>query len=244
MQIAVLVETMRREGYEVLVSRPNVILREVEGRNCEPVEQLWVDVPEDCLGGVLEHLSRRKARITGLEHHRGSVTVEAEIPTRGLIGFETELLNLSSGHGVMSHLFLEYRPWCGEIVTRQSGTLVSTEQGTVMAFALDNLQDRGKLFVSPGEDVYAGQVVGENPRRHDLPVNPTKAKHLVNIRSSGDGKGIILTPPIRFNLERAIEYIEADEFVEVTPKHIRLRKRLLDANARRRMDRDRAAIGS
>ncbi len=239
MQIAILVETMRREGYEVLVSRPMVIRREVDGKPCEPFERLWVEVHEGEMGGVLESLSRRRAKITRMDHHPGGVTVEAEIPTRGLIGFETDLVNLTSGHGVMSHLFLEYRPWCGEIVTRQSGTLVSTDQGKVMAFALDALQERGALFVAPGEDAYMGQIVGENPRRHDLPVNPTKAKHLVNFRSSGDGKGIMLTPPVRFSLERAIEYIEADEYVEATPRFLRLRKRLLDPNARKRLDKDR-----
>ncbi|MCC5807743.1 MAG: translational GTPase TypA [Opitutales bacterium] len=237
MQIAILVEQMRREGYELLVSRPTVIFREIDGTRHEPFETLWVDVPEDQLGGVMENLARRRGQITNIEHHRGGVTVEAAIPTRGLIGFETDLLNMTSGHGVMSHLFDAYKPFAGEIVSRQAGTLVSMERGKVMAFALDALQDRGKLFVAPGDEVYGGQIVGENPRKHDMPVNPTKAKHLVNFRSSGDGKGITLAPPVRFSLERAIEYIEPDEYVEATPKELRLRKRILDANERRKHEK-------
>ncbi|MCH2608174.1 MAG: translational GTPase TypA, partial [Pedosphaera sp.] len=196
MQIAVLLETMRREGYEVLVSRPTVLFREIEGKRCEPYEQIWVEVPEDHLGTVMENLSKRLGKITNIEHHSAGVTVSAEIPTRGLIGFESDLVTLTSGNGVMSHLFLEYRPYSGELVTRQTGTLVSMENGTAMAYALDMLQARGSLFISPGDKVYAGQVVGENPRRDDLPVNPAKAKHLDNMRSSGSDKAILLTPPI------------------------------------------------
>ncbi len=237
MQIAVLVETMRREGYEVLVSRPTVIYKTIDGVRHEPFEQLWVEVPEEQLGSTMENLSKRKGQITNLVHHHGTVTVEAEIPTRGLIGFESDLVTLTSGHGVMSHLFIEYRPFSGDIVTRQSGTLVSMEQGKVMAYALDALQERGRLFVAPGDEVYGGQVVGENPRKHDMPVNPCKAKQLDNMRSSGEGKGIMLSPPVKFSLERAIEYIEPDEFVEATPNHLRIRKRILDANERRKAEK-------
>ena len=234
MQIAVLLETMRREGYEVLVSRPTVLFREIEGKRCEPYEQIWVEVPEDHLGTVMENLSKRLGKITNIEHHSAGVTVSAEIQTRGLIGFESDLVTLTSGNGVMSHLFLEYRPYSGELVTRQTGTLVSMENGTAMAYALDMLQARGSLFISPGDKVYAGQVVGENPRRDDLPVNPTKAKHLDNMRASGSDKAILLTPSINFSIERAIEYIANDELVEVTPNHLRFRKRILDANDRRK----------
>lgn len=234
MQIAVLLETMRREGYEVLVSRPTVLFREIEGKRCEPYEQIWVEVPEDHLGTVMENLSKRLGKITNIEHHSAGVTVSAEIPTRGLIGFESDLVTLTSGNGVMSHLFLEYRPYSGELVTRQTGTLVSMENGTAMAYALDMLQARGSLFISPGDEVYAGQVVGENPRRDDLPVNPTKAKHLDNMRASGSDKAILLTPPINISIERAIEYIANDELVEVTPNYLRFRKRILDANDRRK----------
>lgn len=238
MQISVLVETMRREGYEVLVSRPSVLYREIDGVRHEPFEQLWVEIPADALGGVMENLSRRKGQIVNIEHHaNGGVTVEAEIPTRGLLGFESDLVNMTSGHGVMSHLFVEYRPYCGTIVHRQTGTLVSTDQGPTMAYSLDTIQLRGKLFVGAGELVYSGQVVGENPRSEDLPVNPTKAKHLDNMRSGGDGKGIMLIPPIRFTLERALEYIADDELVEATPSSLRLRKRVLDPNERRRLEK-------
>ena len=234
MQIAVLLETMRREGYEVLVSRPTVLFRDIDGKRCEPLEQIWVEVPEEYLGTVMENLSKRLGKITNIEHHTSGVTVSAEIPTRGLIGFESDLVALTSGNGVMSHLFLKYSPYSGELVMRPTGTLVSMENGTSMAYALDMLQARGSLFVSPGDRVYAGQVVGENSRRDDLPVNPTKAKHLDNMRSSGADKAILLTPPINFSIERAIEYIDNDELVEVTPKHLRFRKRILDANDRRK----------
>jgi GTP-binding protein len=242
MQIAVLVETMRREGFEVLVSRPNVLYKEIDGQRCEPIEKVWVEVPSDLLGGVMESLSERKATITNLEHHHAGVTVEAEISTRGLIGFESELVNLTSGHGVMSHLFLEYRPYCGEITTRLSGTLVSMDQGKAATYSLEVLQTRGKLFIGPQDEVYAGQVVGENPRNQTLPVNPTKEKQLDNMRSSGNDKTIPLTPAIRFSLERAIEYIEPDELVEVTPHFLRLRKRTLDANQRRKEEKRRAGV--
>ena len=242
MQIAVLVETMRREGFEVLVSRPNVLYKEMDGERCEPIEKVWVEVPGDQLGGVMESLSNRKATITNLEHHHAGVTVEAVISTRGLIGFESELVNLTSGHGVMSHLFLEYRPFCGEITTRLSGTLVSMDQGKAATYSLEVLQTRGKLFIGPQDEVYAGQVVGENPRNQTLPVNPTKEKQLDNMRSSGNDKTIPLTPPIRFSLERAIEYIEPDELVEVTPNFLRLRKRILDANQRRKEEKRLAGL--
>ncbi|MCC5790277.1 MAG: translational GTPase TypA [Opitutales bacterium] len=237
MQIAVLVEMMRREGYEVLVSRPMVIYRTIDGQMCEPYERVFVEIEEEYMGAVMEQLAKRKAKITNMEHHKLGVTVEGEIPTRGLIGFESDLVTLTSGHGVMSHLFLEYRPYCGEILTRLSGTLVSMEKGKCMAYALDTLQQRGKLFVEPGEEVYMGMVVGENPRKHDLPVNPTKAKQLDNMRSQGDGKGIMLTPPVRFSLERALEYIDSDEYVEATPHFLRIRKRILDPHERKKAEK-------
>lgn len=234
MQISVLVEQMRREGFEVLVSRPSVITRTVDGVLQEPFESLWIEVPEECLGGVIKGMSERKGRIEAMNNHASGVTVEATIPTRGLIGFETDLVNLTSGRGVMSHLFREYAPYCGEIVTRLSGTLVSLESGETTAYSLDALESRGLLFVGPGEQVYPGMIIGENPRKEDLPVNPTKAKQLTNFRSQGDGKGIQLSPKVQFSLERAIEYIAADEFVEATPKTLRLRKRILDFNERKR----------
>ncbi len=237
MQIAVLVETMRREGFELLVSRPTVLYKEINGQRCEPFEQVWVEVPEEQLGGVMENLAKRKGKVTNMEHHNSGVTVEGEISTRGLIGFESDLVTMTSGHGVMSHSFLEYRPFCGEITTRQTGTLVSMEQGKAMPYALDMIQARGKLFVAPGDEVYGGMIVGENPRKEDMPVNPAKAKQLDNMRASGSDKGIQLAPPIEFSLERAIEYIAPDELVEATPNFLRMRKRVLDANERRKISK-------
>ncbi len=235
MQIAVLVETMRREGFEVLVSRPTVLYKDIDGKRYEPFEQIWVEISEESLGGVIENLSKRKAKITNLDHHNAGVTVEAVTPTRGIIGFESDLTTMTSGHGVMSHSYLEYRLFCGEISTRSTGTLVSMEQGKSMPYALDMIQNRGKLFIEPGEGVYEGQIIGENPRKEDLPVNPTKAKQLDNMRASGSDKGIQLAPPERFSLERSIEYIANDELVEATPNHLRLRKRILDFNIRRKL---------
>ncbi|MBL4576021.1 MAG: translational GTPase TypA [Opitutaceae bacterium] len=234
MQIAVLVEQMRREGFELLVSRPTVITRTVDGKTMEPLETLWIETPEECVGAIIQNLANRKGQMTNMETHNGTVTIEAEIPTRGLIGLEIDLVNATSGRGVMSHLFKEYTPWMGEIKTRQTGTLVSMERGTTRAYALAAIESRGKLFVGAGEEVYEGMIVGENPRTEDMPINPTKGKQLTNFRCQGEGKGIQLSPPIRLSLERAIEYIEPDEFVEATPKSLRLRKRILDSNARKR----------
>jgi GTP-binding protein len=235
MQIAVLVEQMRREGYEVMVSRPEVIFqRDENGALLEPIENLYVEVPNENLGDVLQSIAGRKGEIVGMDHHATRVSVEAIVPTRGLIGFETDLVNLTRGEGIMSHLFREYAPFKGEMEGRNRGVLVSMEPGISTAYALNNIQVRGKLFIGPQEEIYAGMIVGENARPDDLPVNPCKAKHLTNMRSQGDGKGIQLEAPLKMTLERAIEYISADEYVEVTPKSLRLRKRVLDANARKR----------
>ena len=235
MQIAILVEQMRREGYEVMVSRPEVIFQRAEdGSLLEPIENLYVEVPNENLGDVLQSIAARKGEVVGMDHHANRVSVEAIIPTRGLIGFESDLVNLTRGEGIMSHLFREYAPFKGEIEGRNRGVLVSMESGTSMAYALNNIQARGKLFVGPQEEIYAGMIVGENARPDDLPVNPCKAKHLTNMRSQGDGKGIQLEAPLKMSLERAIEYISADEYVEATPKSLRLRKRILDATARKR----------
>ena len=235
MQIAILVETMRREGYEVLVSRPTVLYSIIDEIRCEPFEKAWVEVPEEQLGSIIEKIAKRKGKVTHMEHHSAGVSIEAEIPTRGLIGFENELATVTSGHGVMSHSFLEYRKHCGEITTRLTGTLVSMESGKAMPYALDNIQTRGKLFIGPGEEVYSGMIIGENPRQEDMPVNPAKAKQLDNMRASGSDKGIQLAPPITFSLERAIEYIAPDELIEVTPNFLRMRKRELDHNVRRKL---------
>jgi GTP-binding protein len=235
MQIAILVEQMRREGYEVMVSRPEVIFqRDADGSLREPIENLYVELPNENLGDVLQSLADRKVEILSMDHHPERVSVEAIIPTRGLIGFETDLINLTRGEGLMSHLFREYAPFKGEIEGRNRGVMVSMEPGTSTAYALNNIQARGRLFVGPQEDIYAGMIVGENARPEDLPVNPCKAKHLTNMRSQGEGKGIQLEAPLRMSLERAIEYIGPDEFVEATPKSLRLRKRILNATARKR----------
>jgi GTP-binding protein len=235
MQIAVIVEQMRREGFEVCVSRPVAITkRDEDGTLLEPFETLWVESPEEYVGGIMKRLAARKGRIDDIKPHAHSTTITATIPTRGIIGFEFELMNLTSGHGIFSHLFQEYAPYCGAMSTRTTGTLVSTESGEATAYALDTIQVRGKLFIAPGDPVYDGMLVGENPRTDDLPVNPTRSKQLTNFRSAGGDKGIQLTPPIRFSLERAIEYIAPDELVETTPKSIRLRKRTLDHQQRMR----------
>jgi GTP-binding protein len=236
MQIAVLVEQMRREGFEVLVSRPVVIFRRDDaGKLLEPFETLYVEAPGDYTQGILKILMNRKGMMEHMDTEpSGRTFIQAVIPTRGLLGFETELVNLTSGHGIMSHLFKEYAPHAGEIQNRTTGTLVSMDSGTATPYSLQMLEERGILFVAPGDAVYGGMLVGENPRVGDLPVNPVKEKHLDNMRSAGKDKTSKLTPPIRFSLERAIEYIDIDELVEATPKNIRLRKRVLDANARKR----------
>jgi GTP-binding protein len=235
MQIAILVEQMRREGYELMVSRPEVIFGQSEnGTVLEPLENLYVDLPNENLGDILQSIANRQGEVVGMDHHAVRVSIEAIIPTRGLIGFETDLLNLTRGEGMMSHLFREYAPFKGEIGGRRRGVMVSMESGVSTAYALNNIQERGRLFIGPQEDVYEGMIVGENARPEDLPVNPCKEKHLTNMRSQGEGKGIQLEAPLRMTLERAIEYIDIDEYVEATPKSLRLRKRILDATARKR----------
>ncbi len=235
MQIAILVEQMRREGFEVLVSRPEVIFKKADdGTLLEPMETLYVDVPNENLGDILQSLAGRKAEIVNMDHQSHSVTVNAVVPTRGLIGFETDLVNATKGHGIMSHLFKEYAPHKGDIPTRNKGVLVSMEAGISTGYALEFIQERGRLFIGPQLDIYEGMIVGENARPDDMPVNPCKAKKLTNMRSQGDGKGIALAPPIIMSLERALEYIAPDEYVEVTPKNLRMRKKILDANARKR----------
>jgi GTP-binding protein len=242
MQIAILVEQMRREGHEVLVSRPEVIYKkDQDGNLLEPIEKLFLEIPKDAMGSVLENLSSRKADIKDMSHHGDEVTIEALIPMRGLIGFETDLVNATRGLGVMSHLFHEYGADRGEIQARKNGSLVSMEDGEAMAYALNMVQERGRLMVEPGDKIYKGMIVGENARENDIPVNPCKAKRLTNMRSQGDGKGIQLDPPLKMSLERALEYIGSDEYVEATPKSLRLRKKILDENQRKRATQSRAS---
>ena len=243
MQIAILVEQMRREGYEVLVSRPEVIYRkDAEGNLQEPIEKLFLEIPKEAMGDVMQNLANRKGEITAMNHHGNDVSIEALIPTRGLIGFETDLVNQTRGLGVMSHLFHEYGADRGEIIARKNGSLVSMESGEAMAYALNMIQERGRLMVEPGEAIYEGMIVGENARENDIPVNPCKAKKLTNMRSQGDGKGIQLNPPLKMSLERALEYIGSDEYVEATPKNLRLRKKILDENQRKRASQNRVRV--
>ncbi len=240
MQIAILVEQMRREGHEVLVSRPEVLYkRDANGNMLEPIEKLFLEIPQEFMGPIMENLSGRKAEIIHMNHHADQVTIEALIPMRGLIGFETDLVNQTRGLGVMSHLFHEYGADRGEIAARKNGSLVSMESGEAMAYALNMIQERGRLMVGPGEAIYAGMIVGENARENDIPVNPCKAKRLTNMRSQGDGKGIQLSPPFKLSLERALEYIGSDEYVEATPKNLRLRKKILDETRRKRAEKSR-----
>ena len=241
MQIAVLIEQMRREGYEVLVSRPEVLKHQDEnGKWLEPIEKVFLEVPKDAVGDVMEAIATRKGNVTDMAPAGDRMTLEAFVPTRGLIGFEVELLNFTRGEGIMSHLFHEYAPDTGEIPARRTGALVSMEDGTVTAYALDTLQGRGRMLVVPGDRVYKGMIIGENARDNDLPVNPIRPKHLNNFRSQGDGKGIILNAPMTLSLERALEYIAPDEYVEATPSTLRLRKKILNEHDRKRSEKQRS----
>src|SRR5882757_3699992 len=235
MQVAVLVETMRREGFELLVSRPTVIeKRSEEGKRLEPYETVWIEVPDECVGATMQNLANRKGLMTNMEKHPHSTMIEATITTRGLIGMEIDVVNATSGRGVLSHLFKEYGPYAGEVLTRITGTLIATEAGETTGYALVMGQERGKLFVNPGEQVYEGMIIGENPRNEDIAVNAVRAKQLTNFRSQGSGVATGLTPAQKLSLERAIEYIASDELVEVTPKSLRLRKRILGNAARQK----------
>ncbi|HYP15845.1 MAG TPA: translational GTPase TypA [Opitutus sp.] len=235
MQVAVLVETMRREGYELLVSRPTVIEKKgPNGERLEPYETVWIEVPDECVGSIMQNLANRKGQLTNMEKLPHSTMVEATITTRGLIGLEIDVINATSGRGVTSHLFKEYGPYAGEVLTRITGTLIATEPGETTTYALLMVQERGKLFVSPGEQVYEGMIVGENPRNEDIACNAVREKKLTNFRSQGEGVAAGLTPATKLSLERAIEYIAADELLEVTPKNLRLRKRILDNGARQK----------
>jgi GTP-binding protein len=243
MQIAVLVETMRREGFELLVSRPTVIEKTGEnGERLEPYETVWVEVPDECVGAIMQNLANRKGQLTNMEKLAHSTMIEASITTRGLIGMEIDVVNATSGRGVMSHLFKEYGPYAGEVLTRLTGTLIATEPGETTTYALVGVQERGKLFVGPGELVYEGMIVGENPRNEDIVVNAVREKKLTNFRSQGEGVATGLIPPVKLSLERAIEYVANDEFVEVTPQNIRLRKRILN-NGERQKQKKAAKLG-
>jgi GTP-binding protein len=239
LHLSILLENMRREGYELAVSRPEVIFREIDGRICEPYEQLTVDVEEGNQGAIMQALGERKGELRAmLPDGRGRVRLDYEIPSRGLIGFQTEFMTLTSGTGLKYHVFDHYGPANqGGIAPRRNGAMISNAQGKVLGYALFNLQERGRLLVTPGEEVYEGQVVGIHARDNDLTVNPLKAKQLTNIRAAGSDENILLTPPVRFSLEQALEFIEDDELVEITPKAIRIRKRFLKEHERKRAAR-------
>jgi GTP-binding protein len=239
LQIGILAENMRREGFEFLLARPEVVIREENGVKLEPFEHLVVDVPSDFQGVIIEKLGKRKADMTSLiPMPDGTVRLEFEIPARGLIGLRSEFLTDTKGEGVMNHSYLEYRPYSGTVESRTQGALVSMDNGEAVAFSIFNLQARGVLFIKPQDKVYSGMVIGESSRPGDLDVNPLKGKQLTNMRTSGADEAIKLVPPRKMSLEAAMEWIEDDELVEVTPLSIRIRKRSLDANVRRRMARD------
>ncbi|MCI6344153.1 MAG: translational GTPase TypA [Campylobacter sp.] len=236
LQITILAENMRREGFEFCLGRPEVIVREIDGVKCEPFEHLVIDTPDDCTGTVIEKLGKRKAEMKAMNPTGdGQTRIEFEIPARGLIGFRSQFLTDTKGEGVMNHSFLEFRPLSSGEIRRSNGALISMENGVALAYSLWNLQDRGVLFCSPQDKVYVGMIIGEHSRTNDLEVNPIKGKNLTNVRASGSDDAIKLVPPRKNTLERALEWIEEDELVEVTPINIRVRKRYLDPNVRKRM---------
>lgn len=238
LHLSVLIETMRREGFELLVSRPKVIYKEIDGVKCEPIERLVVNVPDDCIGNVIEKLGQRKAEMVNMEPAEdGHTKVEFKIPARGLIGYRTEFLTDTKGEGTMNHIFDSYEPYKGDVVARVRGTIVAFEAGKSVTYGLYNAQDKGELFIGPGVEVYEGMIVGLNSRGEDLAINVCKEKHLTNTRASGSDEALRLVPPLQMSLEKAIEFIQDDELVEVTPKSIRLRKKILDSKERERAAR-------
>ena len=234
LHLSVLIETMKREGYELQIGQPQVIIKEVDGVKCEPIEHLTIDLPEDVSGRAVEMVSIRKGEMTSMEAKGDRMLCEFLIPSRGIIGLRNQLLTATAGEAIMAHRFLEYQPMKGDIPQRQNGSLVSMERGKAIPYSIDKLQDRGKFFVDPGEDIYEGQVIGENSRGDDMTVNITKTKKMSNVRSSGADDKAKIVPAIKFSLEEALEYIQKDEYVEVTPKHLRLRKIYLTENERKR----------
>ncbi len=235
LHLSILIETMRREGYELQVGQPQVIFKEIDGKRCEPVEHLTINLPEDCSGRIIEMTAVRKGEMISMEMIGDRVQLEFMIPSRGIIGLRNNVLTASAGEAIMSHRFLEYQPYKGDIEKRNNGSIIAMETGTAYAYALDKLQDRGRFFIHPQTEIYAGQVVGENSKEGDMVVNVTKSKKLTNMRASGADDKAKLAPPIIFSLEEALEYIKEDEYVEITPQSIRLRKIYLDENERKRM---------
>lgn len=237
MHLSVLIETMRREGYELQVGQPQVIIKEIDGVKCEPVEELTIDLPDSHSGTAVEAVSKRKGEMKNMEPKGDRMIIQFEIPSRGIIGLRNYLLTATAGEAIMTHRFLEYQPYKGDIPGRQNGSLISLELGTSIPFSMNNLQERGTFFIEPGESIYEGQVIGENSRAGDLVVNVTKTKKLTNMRSSGADDKVKLAPPRQFSLEECLEYIQSDEYVEVTPVNLRIRKILLKETDRKRLSR-------
>ena len=237
LHLSVLIETMRREGYELQVGQPKVIIKEIDGVKCEPIEMLTINVTDEYASKIIDMVTRRKGELVSMSTQADRTHMEFQIPSRGIIGLRNNVLTASAGEAIMAHRFLEFQPWKGEIERRTNGSLIAMEGGTAYAYAIDKLQDRGRFFIFPQEEVYAGQVVGENAKDNDIVVNVTKSKKLTNMRASGADDKARIVPPVVFSLEEALEYIKEDEYVEVTPRHIRLRKIILDELERKRANR-------
>ena len=237
LHLSVLIETMRREGYELQVGQPQVIYKEIDGVRCEPIEELTINVPSDYSSKMIDMITRRKGEMMSMEAQGDRVNIEFIIPSRGIIGLRTNILTASAGEAIMAHRFKEYQPYKGDIERRVNGSMVAMESGTAFAYAIDKLQERGRFFINPQEDVYAGQVVGEHVHDNDLVINVTKSKKLTNMRASGSDDKVRIVPPIVFSLEEALEYIKEDEYVEVTPKSMRMRKIILDEIERKRANK-------
>ena len=237
LHLSVLIETMRREGYELQVGQPQVIFKEIDGVKCEPIEELTINVPEEYSSKIIDMVTRRKGEMVKMENTGERINLEFDMPSRGIIGLRTNVLTASAGEAIMAHRFKEYQPFKGEIERRTNGSMIAMESGTAFAYAIDKLQDRGKFFIFPQDEVYAGQVVGEHSHDNDLVINVTKSKKLTNMRASGSDEKARLIPPVQFSLEEALEYIKEDEYVEVTPKAMRMRKVILDEIERKRANK-------
>ena len=238
LHLSVLIETMRREGYELQVGQPQVIFKEIDGVKCEPIEELTISVPEEFASKMIDMVTRRKGEMVSMETQGDRVNIEFDMPSRGIIGLRTNVLTASQGEAIMAHRFKEYQPFKGDIPRRTNGSMIAMESGTAFAYAIDKLQDRGKFFIYPQDEVYAGQVVGEHVHENDLVINVTKSKKLTNMRASGSDDKARIIPPVIFSLEEALEYIKEDEYVEVTPKSMRMRKVILDETERKRANKN------
>ena len=237
LHLSVLIETMRREGYELQVGQPKVIIKEIDGQKCEPIEELTIDIPEEFSGKAIEMVTKRKGVLNNMETRDDRVHLDFDIPSRGIIGLRSNLLTASAGEAIIAHRLKGFEPYKGEIEMRINGSLIAMETGDTFAYAINKLQDRGKFFIEPGETVYAGQVIGESTRPDDIVINVCKSKKLTNMRASGSDDKVNIAPPVKFSLEEALEYIQEDEYVEVTPHAMRLRKIILDETERKRQSK-------